>query len=111
MLVKCYPSQLNQVFMNILINAIESIEGKGTITISAIKSANEARFEIEDTGKGIPLESYSKVFEPFYSTKGAKNGTGLGLSISHSIIEKHRGNISIRPNEPVGTIVSIAIPL
>ncbi len=111
MLVRCYPSQLNQVFMNILINAIESIEGKGTITISAIKSANEARFEIEDTGKGIPLESYSKVFEPFYSTKGAKNGTGLGLSISHSIIEKHRGNISIRPNEPVGTIVSIAIPL
>ena len=111
LMLYCFPSQLNQVFMNILTNAIESIEGNGTIRISAKETRNEAKFEIQDTGIGISPNLYSKIFEPFYSTKGAKNGTGLGLSISHSILAKHNGSISISANKPVGTVVLITIPL
>ena len=110
LMVSCYPSQLNQVFMNILTNAIESIDSIGSISIFAEQIKNEAIFEIKDTGIGISPDLYSKVFEPFYSTKGA-SGTGLGLSISYSIIEKHNGSISIKANQPVGTIVRMIIPI
>lgn len=110
-ILNCYPSQLNQVFMNVITNAIEAISQSGTITITADTNMSDAVISIKDTGSGISPNLYSKVFEPFYSSKGAKNGTGLGLSISHSIIEKHNGTISIGRNHPKGTIVTISIPI
>jgi PAS domain S-box-containing protein len=108
--INCFPSQLNQVFMNILSNSIDAIQDNGTITISIESDDSHAILKFHDTGSGIPKDLYSKVFEPFFSTKGAKNGTGLGLSISHSIIEKHKGTIAIKPNNPTGTTFIITLP-
>ena len=89
--LECYPGQLNQVFMNILSNAIDAIEDTGKITISTSKSNGFIRISIKDTGKGIPENLQAKIFDPFFTTKEVGEGTGLGLSISHGIIEKHQG--------------------
>ena len=98
--IECYPGQLNQVFMNILTNAIDAIEEKGKVTIRTSKSNAMVQITISDTGTGIPEEIRSKIFEPFFTTKEVGQGTGLGLSISHGIIEKHMGRIDV--NSEVG---------
>ena len=89
--IECYPGQLNQVFMNILTNAIDAIDKKGKVIIRTSKSKQMVQISISDTGIGIPEEIRSKIFEPFFTTKEVGQGTGLGLSISHGIIEKHMG--------------------
>lgn len=98
--IKCYPNMLNQVFTNILVNACQSIEGSGIITITTSYEAETLTVSIKDTGKGIPENEVSKIFTAGYTTKGVGVGTGLGLAISAKIIEKHNGKITV--NSEVG---------
>ncbi len=98
-LIKCYPNMLNQVFTNILINACQAIEEKGKITITTTYQNETLTVNIKDTGKGIPKDEISKIFNAGYTTKGVGVGTGLGLAICSKIIEKHGGKI-IANSEP-----------
>ena len=118
--VECHPSQLNQVFMNILSNAIDALQTSGvrdnqqpTITIStSISSANSIAISIADNGVGIPELIRSKLFDPFFTTKPVGKGTGLGLSISHQIVtEKHGGKIECDSTLEKGTEFVVQIPL
>lgn len=110
-LVACYAQQLNQVFLNILINAVQAIEDKGKIIISTGCRNEKVYISIEDTGQGIPRENISKIFDPGFTTKGVGVGTGLGLSISYKIIEKHRGKIMVESNIGKGTKFIIELPM
>ncbi len=109
--VKCRPNQLNQVFMNILVNACQSIEDSGTITIKTEKLPDSVLITITDTGKGIPAENLDRIFDPGFTTKGVGVGTGLGLSICYQIIEKHRGKITAKSEIDKGTSFIIELPL
>ena len=109
--IECYPGQLNQVFMNILSNAVDAIEEKGTITIETRLSDEYIQIIIKDSGPGIPESYRAKIFDPFFTTKGVGKGTGLGLSISQSIIEKHNGSITLVSQQGKGTGFIIKIPV
>ena len=102
---------LNQVFMNILMNACQAIENKGTITISTDIAENNLVVKIKDTGKGIKKENINKIFDAGYTTKSVGVGTGLGLAISSKIIHKHHGKITVNSEENVGTEFVISIPI
>jgi len=122
-LVKCYPAQLNQVFMNILSNAIDALltstkESPKQIVIETSPVAAKINAEItsvvvkiRDNGSGIPAEVQNKIFDPFFTTKPVGSGTGLGLSISYQIIEKHQGRISVSSQLGEGTEFAIALPV
>ena len=107
-LIKCYPNMLNQVFMNILVNACQAIEKEGTITITTSYGNNALNISIKDTGKGI--KDTKKIFEAGFTTKGAGIGTGLGLAISSKIIDKHKGKIEVKSEIGVGSEFVITIP-
>lgn len=109
-LVKCYPNMLNQVFMNILINACQSIEKQGEITISTAFKDNNLTVKIKDSGKGIDIDKINKIFTAGYTTKGVGVGTGLGLAISEKIIQKHNGKISVNSELGRGSEFVITIP-
>jgi len=110
--VRCLPSQLNQVFMNLLVNAAQSIETKGDITISTdAPTVDSVRIRITDTGKGIPPEHINRLFEPFFTTKPVGKGTGLGLSISWGIIQKHHGMIEVASDVGKGTTFTVTLPV
>lgn len=110
-LVECYPGKLNQVFMNLLANAIQAIESQGTITIKTRHDGNNVEIRIEDTGCGIGENNHSKIFVPFFTTKDVGKGTGLGLAISHAIITDHHGTISFQSQEGKGTEFIVVLPL
>ncbi len=110
-LIECYPGQMNQVFMNILSNAVDSIEDKGKITINTRIFGENVCISIKDNGKGIPENHIEKIFDPFFTTKEVGKGTGLGLSISRSIIEKHKGKIEVLSNPGQGTEFIITLPI
>ena len=109
--INCYPGQLNQVFMNVLLNAIDAINGQGSIDISIYDRQSNVDIIIADTGSGINPAIRNMIYEPFFSTKGPRNGTGLGLSISQSIIDKHDGRIRFEDNVPKGTRCIISLPV
>lgn len=109
--VECYPNLLNQVFMNLLVNAIQSIEGEGTVTIATNYNEADVFITIKDTGSGIPKEIIDKIFDPGFTTKGVGVGTGLGLSICYQIIEKHKGLISVNSDTEKGSTFTITIPI
>jgi len=106
--IKCYPNMLNQVFMNILVNAVHAIEEAGTITIDTKYQENNLVVKIKDTGCGIAEPE--KIFFAGYTTKGVGVGTGLGLAISQKIIEKHKGNIKVKTKLKEGSEFIITIP-
>ena len=106
----CYPNQLSQVFMNILVNATHAIEEMGEIAISTRDVDGIVEVEITDTGSGIAKESLPALFEPFYTTKPVGIGTGLGLSISLGIIQKHGGTIDVVSELGKGTTFTITLP-
>ncbi len=108
--IDCYGGQINQVLMNIIDNAIFAIKETGDIYIRTKDDGKNIIVEIEDTGVGIPQENISKVFEPFYTTKGVGEGTGLGMSISYKIIESHNGKINIESEVGKGTKFTITLP-
>jgi len=109
--VECLPSQLNQVFMNLLVNASHAIEERGLITVRTGQTGEEAWVEIADTGKGIAAENLQKIFDPFFTTKPIGKGTGLGLSLSYGIIQKHNGRIEVQSEIGKGTTFRIWLPL
>ncbi|MEH6627459.1 MAG: ATP-binding protein [Motiliproteus sp.] len=108
--VICLASQLNQVFMNLLVNAAHAIESRGVITIRTGTDAERVWIEIEDNGAGMPEAVQKRIFEPFYTTKEVGKGTGLGLSLSYGIIEKHGGTIELHSVLGEGTRFRICIP-
>ena len=109
--VYCIPSQLNQVFLNLLVNAAQAISQKGEITIRTGQIGEEAFIAIADTGVGIPAETLSRLFEPFFTTKPVGKGTGLGLSIAYNIVQKHRGRIEVESTVGKGTTFTVWLPI
>ena len=101
--VKCYVSQLNQVFIIILTNAIQAINQKGKITISTQMINEKIEISFKDTGSGIPKEVIDKIFDPFFTTKDIGEGKGLGLSAVYGIIQKHKGSIKVNSEIGKGT--------
>lgn len=111
-LVDCVPAQINQVFMNLLVNAAQAIPERGKIIVRSGLENNHVWFEIEDTGKGMSAEIQQRIFEPFFTTKPVGQGTGLGLSISYDIIvKKHSGRMDVRSKPDQGTCFRLWLPL
>lgn len=110
-LINCYAGQINQVFMNIISNAAQAIDGKGDIWIETKKKGLEVVITIRDNGRGIPAKNLNKIFDPFFTTKPVGQGTGLGLSISYGIIEKHNGKILVESKVGEGTEFTIILPI
>lgn len=108
--VWCLPHQLNQVFMNLLVNAAHAIENEGTITMRTGAGNDHIWVEVSDTGKGIAPEHVNKIFDPFFTTKPVGKGTGLGLSVSYNIIKKHNGEIQLDSRAGEGTTFRIVLP-
>lgn len=108
--IKCYPQQLNQVFMNLIVNAAHAIDKKGEIRIRTAQSDGLIKVMIADTGCGIPEDNLNKLFDPFFTTKKAGEGTGLGLSISYDIIKKHNGELTVQSEPGKGTTFTVSIP-
>ncbi len=109
--VQCYPQQLNQVFVNILVNAAQAIQENGEIRITTHAANGRVKISISDTGKGIPKENISKIFDPFFTTKDVGKGTGLGLNVSYNIVKKHKGTIDVESEVGKGTTFTIRIPI
>ncbi len=109
--VYCHMGQLNQVFMNLLTNALQSIDGRGEIWVRTEESGDEVVITVEDTGGGIPSDALPRIFEPFYTTKEIGEGTGLGLSISHRIIQGHNGRFEVESTSGRGSKFRIFLPI
>ena len=108
---KCKAGQLNQVFMNILVNAAHAIERQGEITVKTWHENNDIFVSISDTGHGIPADKINRIFEPFFTTKEVGKGTGLGLSIAYDIIKKHNGDIMVESEVGKGSRFTVKIPI
>ena len=109
--VECLPSQLNQVFMNLLVNAAHAIPERGVITIRTSSDDEQVSIAISDTGTGMTPDIVRRIFDPFFTTKPVGQGTGLGLSVSHGIVERHRGAIDVTSEPGRGTTFRIRLPI
>ena len=109
--VSCYAGQLNQVWMNLLINAAQAVGGAGEVKVTTRCEGESVVVVVSDTGCGVPAEQLSKIFDPFFTTKPVGEGTGLGLSISYGIIERHQGTITAESEPGVGTSFTVKIPV
>ena len=110
--ITCAPSQINQVFLNLITNAVQAMpEERGSITLTSRKEGEGVAVDVEDDGSGIPPEVMSKIFDPFFTTKEIGKGTGLGLSISYKIIQEHGGKISVESKPGHGTKFTVWLPL
>jgi two-component system NtrC family sensor kinase len=109
--VECLPFQINQVLLNVLVNAAQAIEGRGRITITTGRDGDDVWIRIADTGKGIEPAHRKRIFEPFFTTKPVGVGTGLGLSVSYSIVRRHGGSIDVESEVGVGTAFTIRLPV
>lgn len=110
-LIECLPSELNQVFMNILMNAAQALESYGVVTVTTERSNDNVRISIGDDGKGIPEDLLPRIFDPFFTTKTVGEGTGLGLAISYGIVAKHHGTIEVTSVPGQGTLFLIELPI
>ncbi len=110
-LIQAYPQQLNQVFMNILVNAAQAIEKKGEIRIVTEAVDGYVQIKISDTGCGIAKENLHKIFDPFFTTKDVGKGTGLGMNIAYGIVKKHNGTIEVESTVGKGTTFTIKLPI
>lgn len=110
-LIQAYASELNQVWTNIIDNAIDAMNGEGNLIVRAYQENQWIVVEIEDDGPGIPKENQSKIFDPFFTTKGPGEGTGLGMNISRNlVVQKHQGQISVK-SEPGSTCFTVRLPM
>ncbi len=109
--IECVSSQLNQVFMNLLVNAGHAIEKEGLIIVETLREGDQVKVKITDNGKGIDPKNMRKLFEPFFTTKPVGKGTGLGLSISYGIVQKHHGHIEVESTLGKGTTFTITLPI
>lgn len=109
--VRCSPSQINQVFLNLTTNAAHAIEGYGQITIKTLADGQHVHVVVRDNGKGIPPENLNRIFDPFFTTKPVGEGTGLGLSIVFGIIKDHGGRIQVKSVVGRGTAFCVSLPI
>ncbi len=109
--VRCMPSQINQVLLNLISNAAQAMAEGGTLTVTSRSTAGSVEVAVGDTGVGIPAEILPKIFDPFFTTKAVGEGTGLGLSIVHKIIKSHGGTIHVRTGPAQGTTFTFSVPL
>ena len=109
--VACYPGKINQVFLQVLINAIQASRAEGEIVVRTRAEGEEVLIEVEDRGEGIKAEHLPHIFEPFFTTKPVGGGTGLGLSISYGIVRDHGGCIGAESEVGKGTVVRVRLPL
>lgn len=109
-MVECIAAQINQIFMNLLVNAAHAIEGQGTITLRTGCAGAEVWVEVEDTGRGIREMDLGRIFEPFFTTKPVGKGTGLGLSLAYSIAQRHGGRLEVSSEVGVGTRFRLLLP-
>ncbi len=109
--IKCNIGKLNQVFMNLLVNACQAIKEKGEITIKTSEEGGNLKVRISDTGSGIAGDVLENIFDPFFTTKPDGKGTGIGLAISNDIIKEHNGEISVESSEANGTTFTVKIPV
>ena len=111
-LVECLPSQLNQVFMNLMVNAAHAMgDVRGTITIRTGVSGEQVWLTFADTGSGISKEHLPRIFDPFFTTKPVGKGTGLGLSLTYGIVQKHHGHIEVQSELGQGTVFRVVLPI
>jgi signal transduction histidine kinase len=108
--IQCQISKINQVFLNVLDNAIQSLEEEGCIFIETKAGAGACIITIRDTGAGMDAATKNKIFEPFFTTKEVGKGTGLGLAISYAIVQQHRGNIAVDSTPGKGATFTITLP-
>jgi two-component system, NtrC family, sensor kinase len=110
--INCYAGQLNQVWMNLLVNAAQAIgEGSGEVTIKTSAQGQTVAVSVSDTGSGVAPEHLNRIFDPFFTTKPVGEGTGLGLSISHGIIVRHGGSLNVESTVGQGTTFNIVLPV
>jgi signal transduction histidine kinase len=109
--VDCYAGQLNQVWMNLLVNAAQAIKGEGSVSVSTQSLGESVIVHIRDTGEGIAPDALPRIFDPFFTTKPVGEGTGLGLSVTYSIIERHGGTIEVESRPGEGTVFTVMIPV
>ena len=109
--VEGYPAELNQAFMNLLLNASQAIEGEGRIEIRTSAADGTVEVEIRDTGSGIPEEHLERIFEPGFSTKGSRVGMGLGLLITRQVVDRHGGEIEVESEVGEGTAFTVRLPV
>lgn len=109
--IVCYPQQLNQVFLNLLVNAAQAMEKQGNIIVRTWSDDEYVFVSVKDSGKGMPEDVKRHIFEPFFTTKEAGKGTGLGLSISADIVRKHKGEITVESEVGVGTTFIVRLPV
>ncbi|HSX59558.1 MAG TPA: ATP-binding protein [Tahibacter sp.] len=109
--VACLPGQINQVFLNLLINAAQSHTGRGTITIRTGRDGDAVWVQIEDTGNGIPADHLARIFDPFFTTKKAGVGPGLGLSVSYNIVQQHGGTLDVTSEVGKGSTFTVRLPI
>ncbi len=110
-LIDCYAGQLNQVWMNLLVNAAQAVGGAGTVRVVTRAEGGTAVVRVSDTGRGIAPEQLKKIFDPFFTTKPVGEGTGLGLSITYGIVERHGGSINVESLPGEGTTFTVTIPI
>lgn len=109
--VLCRPQQINQVFMNLLVNACHAMGGSGRLTLRTRQQGEQVQISISDTGCGIPPENQARIFEPGFTTKGARVGMGMGLLITRQIVEQHEGTIDLTSNVNAGTCFTVTLPI
>ena len=109
--VECYPNQIHQVFMNLIVNATQAMEGGGTLTLRTRHEGDEVIIEIEDTGVGMSERTIDRIFDPGFTTKGSRMGMGMGLLITNRIIDRHDGRIEVESEEGGGTKFTVHLPV
>lgn len=109
--INCRPGQLNQVFMNILLNAIQSIQGQGEVAVKTWSEKGSVYISIADTGCGMPEDVLNRIFDPFFTTREVGHGMGLGLSMAFAIIKRHNGKIDVESEAGKGTIFTVTLPV
>ena len=110
-LVPCLPDEINQVWTNLIHNALQAMGRTGTLTIGLRQEAGNALISVGDTGCGIPPELRDRIFDPFFTTKPAGEGTGLGLEIVRKIVEKHGGRIAVDSEVGRGSTFTVSLPI
>jgi hypothetical protein len=109
--VKGNAGKLQQVFLNLFLNARDAMEAGGTLAVHAWSEAGFVRIDVADNGQGIALEHLERIYDPFFTTKGARKGTGLGLSVSYGIVREHGGSIEVESRLGAGTRFRVEFPL
>jgi signal transduction histidine kinase len=109
--VECRPGQINQIFINLIVNALQAIEGTGTIRIRTRRAGDRVRVEIQDSGPGMAPETQARLFTPGFTTKPAGQGTGLGLTICKRIARDHDGEITVASRVGEGTTFTLTLPV